>query len=248
MAISVNSTKVTSKEATQNMQAEKLCEHIKLTRKSWDQEQNKAQEGRLYRGRPAQRLQPEQARDKRGVLGLQGNRCHITTRVSPGPETSTARLAKQRQCDKQTTILQNESGNSNDCVVPRSDEILVELSKILVFRDKDPFINAVCTKRRSRPAKETDKKFTREQRRADVKNAYFRKSLMTAGERALDEGKAANSRKQSCAKSNGNKDSSVTSTESDNEIHKQASQVEQLETKSLELFNKECSQESCKKE
>lgn len=240
MAMSVNSTKATSKETTQSIQAEKLCEHIKLTRKTWDQEQNKVHEGKLYRGRPTQRLQPEQARDKRGVLGLQGNRCHIATRVSPGPEASTARLAKQRQCDKQTTVLQNESGSSNDYVVPKADEILVELHKILVFRDKDPFINAVCTKRRSKP-KGTDKKLSREQGRVNVKNGYFRKSSMTAGERALDEGKAANSSKQSCAKSNGNKDGSVTSTESDNEIHTQASQAAQLETKSIELFNKECS-------
>lgn len=245
--MSVNSTEAARKEGTESIQAKKLSEHIKLTRKPWGQEQSKVQEGKLHRGRPAQGLKPEQAREKRRVLELQGNRCHITARVSPGPETSTARFAAQRQCDKQTMVLQHESGSSNGYNVPKADEILVELHKILVFRDKDPFINAVCTKRRSKP-KGTDRKLSREQRRADVKNAYFRKSFMTAGERALDEGKAANSSKQCCAKSNGVKNASETSTGGYNEIHTRASQTEQLETKSIELFNKECSYESEKKQ
>ena len=39
-----------------------------------------------------------------------------------------------------------------------------------------------------------EKKMPR-QRRTEVKNAYFRKTSKTAGEKALDEGKAANSGK-----------------------------------------------------
>ncbi|KAJ7340222.1 hypothetical protein OS493_002954 [Desmophyllum pertusum] len=242
MAMSV---KASSKETTVNSQAKKLCDHIKLTRKTWNSDQNKAQEGKLYRGRP-QIFKPEQARDMQGSFGLQGNRCHIATRITPGLETSTARLAKQRgHNDKQTIILQQERGIHSNAgyAVPKADEILVELHKILVLGDKDPFINAVCTKRRSKP-KGIDRKMSREHRRADVKNAYFRKTTRTAGERALDEGKAAISSKQGCAKSKGN-NSSETSTEMDNES---CTEAERLETTSLELANKECSQESAKKE
>ena len=236
----MNSTETTSKEETGSIQAKKLCEHIKLTRKSVNKEQNKAQEGKLCRGRPAR---TEQASDKQGVLALQGNRCQISTRVSPAPETSTVRFAKQHQCDKHTTALKKGTDSSNDHIVPKADEILVELHKILVFRDQDPFINAVCTKRRLRP-KGVDRKFSREQRRTDVKNPYFRKSSRTVGERALDEGKAANSSKQGCTKSNENTKSSETSSEIDNEISTRASQAEGIETKSVEVFNKECPHES----
>lgn len=236
MEMPVNSTETTRKEETGAIQAKNLCEHIKITRKSMNQEHNKVQEGKLCRGRPAR---TEQASDKRGVLALQGNRCQISTRVSPAPETSTVRFVKQHQCDKQTTALKKGTGRSNDRIVPKADEILVELHKILVFRDQDPFINVVCTKRRSRP-KGVDRKFSREQRRADVKNAYFRKSSRTVGERALDEGKAANSSKQGFAKSNENTKSSETSSEIENEVSTRASQAEGIETKSVEVFNKEC--------
>lgn len=241
MAMSVKSTKATTKEATVKNQAKKICEHIKLKRKTWDVGQNKAvHEGKLYRGRPAQK--PEQPRDKRGAIGLQGNRCHIATRITPGPETSTVRLAKQPQNEKQTTVLRHESGSSNhEYFVPKADEILVEVHKVLVFRHEDPFINAVCNKRRSNPAKESDGEFSRERCRAEVKNAYFRKSSKTAGERALDEGKAANSSRQGYAKGAGNKNE--TSTEIDNDIPPGAGRVE---TKSVELFTKEHSRESVK--
>ena len=219
------------------------CEHIKLTRKNWDARQNKGvQEGKLYRGRPAQN--PAPPRDKRRAFGLQGNRCLIATRITPTPETSTVRLAEDRQGDKQTTVLRHESGSSNhEYFVPKADEILVEVHKVLVFRHEDPFINAVCNKRRSKPAKQSDGRFSKERGRVDVKNAYFRKSLKTAGERALDEGKAANSSRQGYAKGTGNKNE--TSTEIDNDIPTGA---ERVETKSVELFNKEYSRESVKTE
>lgn len=231
--MSVESTGTRGKKGAANYQKKEICEHIKLTKKTWDFEQNKCQEGKLYRGRP-QRLNTEQAREHRGALRLQGNRCYITETITPSSDISAARRAKQDFCDKQTTVLRHESGTSNDYTVPKADEILVELHKILVFRDKDPFINAVCSKRRSKP-KGTERKFSREQRRVQVKNAYFRKTTMTAGELALDKGKAANSSKQVRARNNA-QDSSETSKERDKES---CTGAERLETKSIELFNKE---------
>ena len=216
------------------------CEHFKLTRKNWDATQNKAlHQGKLHRGRPAQK--PEHPRDKQGVFRLQGNRCQIAKKITPGPETSAVRLAKQRQGGKQTTVLRQENGSSNEYFVPKADEILVEVHKVLVFRHEDPFINAVCNKRCSKSAKESDGRFYRELCRADVKNAYFRKSLKTAGERALDEGKAANSSRQEYAKGAENKNE--MNPETDNDIPTGA---EREETKSVELFNKGNSSESGK--
>ena len=210
--MSVNSTQATTKQAMAKNQAKMMC--IMLTRKTWDARQRKAvQEGKLYRGRPAQK--PEQPRDKQGAFRLQGNRCHIATRITPGPETSTVRLTKQRQGGKQATILRHESGSSNEYFVPKADEILGEVHKVLVFRHENPFINAVCNKRCSKPAKESDGRFSREFCRADVKNAYFRKSLKTAGERALDEGKAANSSRQGYIKEAGNKNDACSMTDND---------------------------------
>lgn len=203
--MSVDSTRATTKQATAKHQSKMISDrHIQLMRKNWGARQNKAvPEGKLYRGRPAQT--PEHTRDKPGAFKLQVNRCHIATRITSGPETSTVRLAKQRQGGKQTTALRDESSSSNKYFVPKADEILVEVHKVLVFRHENPFINAVCNKRCSKPAKESDGRFSREVCRADVKNAYFRKSLKTAGERALDEGKAANSSRQGYAKGAGSK-------------------------------------------
>lgn len=240
MAMSVDSTQATTKQATAKHQAKMICEHIKLTRKNWDARQNKAvQEGKLYRGRPAQK--PEQPSDKKGAFRLQGNRCHIATRITPGPETSKVRLAKQRQGGKQTAVLRNESGSSNECFVPKADEILVEVHKVLVFRHEDPFIYAVCNKRCSKSAKESDGRFSREFCRADVKNAYFRKSLKTAGERALDEGKAANSSRHGYIKGAGNKNKASSVT-----YNGIPAGAEREETKIVELFNKEDSPEAGK--
>lgn len=202
--MSVNSTRATTKQATVKYQPKMIYEHIQLTRKNWDAIETKAvPEGKLYRGRPAQT--PEQARDKPGAFRLQVNRCHIATRITPRTETSTVRLAKQGQGDKRPTVLRDESGSSNKYFVPKADEILVEVHKVLVFRHENPFINAVCNKRCSKPAKESDGRISREVCRADVKNAYFRKSLKTAGERALEEGKAANFSRQGYVKGTGNK-------------------------------------------
>ena len=204
MAMSVDSTQATTKQPRAKHQPKINYEHIQLTRKNWDTRENKATpEGKLYRGRPAQN--PEQARDKPGAFRLQVNRCHIATKIMPASETSTVRPTKHRQGGKQTTVRREESDNSNEHIVPKADEILVEVDKVLVFRHEDPFINAVCNKRCSKPAKESDGRFSREFCRVDVKKAYFRRSLKTAGERALDEGKAANSSKQGYAKGAGNK-------------------------------------------
>ena len=209
--MSVDSPQATTKQETVNHQPKVIYEHIQLTRKNWDAKQNKVvPEGKLYRGRPSQT--PEQARDKPGAFRLQVNRCHIATRITPGSETSTVRLAKQRPGGKQTTALRDESSSSNEYFVPKADEILVEVHKVLLFRHEDPFINAVCNKRFSKLAKESDGRISRDVCRAYVKNAYFRKSSKTAGERALDEGKAANSSRQRSSKGAGNKNeaSSVT--------------------------------------
>ena len=233
MNTSVNSTQATTKEKTAKHQAKMICEHIKLTTNNWHAGRNKAvPEGKLCRGRPGQR--PEHPRDKQGTFRLQGNRCHIVTRITPGPETSTVRLVKQRQGGKQTTVLRHESGNSNGHFVPKADEILVEVHKVLVFRHEHPFINAVCNKRCSNSAKESDGRFSREFCRADVKNAYLRRSLKTAGERALDEGKAAISSRKGYAKGAGNKNKA--SLLPNNDIPESS---EREETKSVELFNNE---------
>ena len=239
MVMSVDSTQATTKQATAKHEAKMICKHIKLTGKNWDPRQNKAvPEGRLYRGRAAQK--PGQPRDEQEAFRLQGNSCHIATRITPGPETSTVPLAKQRQGSKQTTALRNESDSSNEYFVPKADEILVEVHKVLVFRHEDPFINAVCNKRCSKSAKERAGRFSREICR-DVKNAYFRKSFKTAGERALDEDKAANSSRQGYIKGAGNKDKASSMTYNDIPAG-----TEREETKIVELFNKQDSPKAWK--
>ena len=220
--------RATTTATTSTSHVKTICEHIKLERKNWDKQQNKTHEGKIFRGRP-QRSTLEEAGYMRETLGLDGNHCPIATRIRPGLTNSTAQLAaKQQNSHQRITVLQ-EGDSPDDYIVPRSDEILVEVKKILVFRDKDPYVNAVCAKRRSKP-KVNEKKISRE-RRAEVKNGYFRKTSMTVGERALNEGKAANSSKKG-AKSKG-KSCSETSTEITGE----------KETKGVELFNKECSQQ-----
>lgn len=239
MVMSMDSTQATTKQATAKHHAKMLSEHIKLTGKNWNPRQNKAvPEGKLYRGRAAQK--PGQPRDKQGAFRLQGNSCHIATRITPGPEPSTVPLAKQRQGGKQTKVLRDESDSSDEYFVPKADEILVEVHKVSVFRHEDPLINAVCNKRCSKSEKERDGRFSREFCR-DVKNAYFRKSLKTAGERALDEGKAANSSRQGYIKGAGNKDKASSTTYNDIPAG-----AEREETKHVELFTKQDSLEAGK--
>ena len=231
--MSEDSTQATTKQAKRKHEAKMICEHIKVTGKNWHATQNKAvQVGKLFRGRVAQK--PVQPRDQQGAFRLQGNRCHIATRNRPGPETSKVRLVKQRQGGKQTTVLRNESGSANEYFVPKADEILVEVHKVLVFRHEDPFINAVCNKRCSKSAKESEGRFSREFCRADVKNAYFRKSFKTAGERALDEGKAANCSRQGYIKDTGRKNKASSMSYSDI-----PADAEREETKRVELLNKQ---------
>ena len=208
MATSVETSKAT-KPITTNP-GKNIGEHLKIPRKTWNQQQSKVQEGKLCRGRP-QKSKQEEARSVRGTLGLSGKSCRIAARISQGASNSTAQLAAEQHSNsrQQTTVLQHEGDSADGYNTLRSDEILFELHKILVFRDKDPFINAVCAKRRSKP-KVNEKNIHREQR-TKVKNGYFRKTTMTVGERALDEGKVANSRKL-CANGQ-SKNSSGTSTE-----------------------------------
>ena len=180
-------------------QNKNICDHIKLTKRTWNDEREKRQEGKLRRGRP-QKLNTEQAKDHRETLELQGNRYYDATTIVQSLDISVARQAKQGDhSHKQSTVFKSANNRTNNYIVPKADEILVDLHKILVFRDRDPFINAVCTKRRSKP-KGTEKKFSREL--LLVKNAYFRKTSMTVGELALDKGKAANSSKQGRVRNN----------------------------------------------
>lgn len=234
MATSVGTSKAT-KTLTTNPD-KTICEHLKITRKTWNQQQSKSQEDKLCRGRPRKSKQ-EEARNTRGTLGLRGNRCHIATRTRQDASNSTAQLAaKQHNTGyQQTTVFQHEGDSADGYITPRSDEILFELHKILVFRDKDPFINAVCAKRRSKP-KVNEKKNIYRERKAEVKNGYFRKTAMTVGERAIDEGKAANSRTL-CVNGQA-KNSSGMSTE----IGKES------ETKDIELLDKDYSQKPTKKQ
>ena len=184
----------TSKAASQTNAklAKKTCKEIKVTRKAWDEHESKTR-GKLYRGRP-QRSQVVQTRNPEEALGLRGSQCVVGVRIDRCSPTSTAQLFDRQMCyDQQSTVAQHQSDSPGDSIVSKSDEILVELDKIFVFRDKDPYVGAVCAQRRSKPP-DMEKKMPR-QRRTEVKNAYFRKTSKTAGEKALDEGKAANSGK-----------------------------------------------------
>ena len=169
-----------------------MCKEIKVTRKAWDDHESKTR-GKLYRGRP-QRSKVDQTRNPEEALGLRGSQCVMGARIDRCSPTSTAQLFDRQMCyDQQSTVAKHESDSPGDSIVSKSDEILVELDKIFVFRDKDPYVGAVCAQRRSKPP-DMEKKMPR-QRRTEVKNAYFRKTSKTAGEKALDEGKAANSGK-----------------------------------------------------
>ena len=184
----------TSKAASQTNAklAKKTCKEIKVTRKAWDEHESKTR-GKLYRGRP-QRSQVVQTRNPEEALGLRGRQCVVGVRIDRCSPTSTAQLFDRQMCyDQPSTVAQHQSDSPGDSIVSKSDEILVELDKIFVFRDKDPYVGAVCAQRRSKPP-DMEKKMPR-QRRTAVKNAYFRKTSKTAGEKALDEGKAANSGK-----------------------------------------------------
>lgn len=132
-------------------QNKNICDHIKLTKRTWNDEREKRQEGKLRRGRP-QKLNTEQAKDHRETLELQGNRYYDATTIVQSLDISVARQAKQGDhSHKQSTVFKSANNRTNNYIVPKADEILVDLHKILVFRDRDPFINAVCTKRRSKP-------------------------------------------------------------------------------------------------
>ena len=184
----------TSKAASQTNAnlAQKMCKEIKVTRKAWDDHESKTR-GKLYRGRP-QRSKVDQTRNPEEALGFIGSQCVMGARIDRCSPTSTAQLFDRQMCyDQQSTVAKHESDSPGDSIVSKSDEILVELDKIFVFRDKDPYVGAVCAQRRSKPP-DMEKKMPR-QRRTEVKNAYFRKTSKTAGEKALDEGKAANSGK-----------------------------------------------------
>lgn len=184
----------TSKAASQTNAklAKKTCKEIKVTRKAWDEHESKTR-GKLYRGRP-QRSQVVQTRNPEEALGLRDSQCVVGVRIGRCSPTSTAQLFDRQMCyDQPSTVAQHQSDSPGDSIVSKSDEILVELDKIFVFRDKDPYVGAVCAQRRSKPS-DMEKKMPR-QRRTEVKNAYFRKTSKTAGEKALDEGKAANSGK-----------------------------------------------------
>lgn len=210
-------------------QNKNICDHIKLTKRTWNDEREKRQEGKLHRGRP-QKLNTEQAQDHRETLELQGNRYYDATTIVQSLDISVARQAKQGGHNhKQSTVFKSTDKGTNNYIVPKADEILVDLHKILVFRDRDPFINAVCTKRRSKP-KGTEKKFSREQRRVLVKNAYFRKTSMTVGELALDKGKAANSSKQGRVRNN------LKNSEGNN---KSCNDSERPETNNVGIVDKE---------
>ena len=184
----------TSKAASQTNAklAKKTCKEIKVTRKAWDEHESKTR-GKLYRGRP-QRSQVVQTRNPEEALGLRGRQCVVGVRIDRCSPTSTAQLFDRQMCyAQQSTVAKHESDSPGDSIVSKSDEILVELDEIFVFRDKDPYVGAVCAQRRSKPP-DMEKKMPR-QRRTEVKKAYFRKTSKTAGEKALDEGKAANSGK-----------------------------------------------------
>lgn len=182
MEKSVERVKARKTVTTEANQDDKICEHIIITRKTWNQQQTRTQEGKLCRGRPQLSQKKETKHTARVALALEGDRCYIVKTIRPDALNS---AAQQHQNTQQTT------DSTGSYIVPRSDEILFELQKILVFREEDPFINAVCAKRRSKPKVDEEKNFR--QRRADIKNGYFRKTTMTVGERALDEGRAANS-------------------------------------------------------
>ena len=184
----------TSKAASQTNAnlAQKMCKEIKITRKAWDDHESKTR-GKLYRGRP-QRSKVDKTRNPEEALGLRGRQCVMGARIDRCSPTSTAQLFDRQMCyDQPSTVAQHQSDSPGDSIVSKSDEILVELDKIFVFRDKDPYVRAVCAQRRSKPP-DMEKKTPR-QRRTEVKNAYFRKTSKTSGEKALDEGKAANSGK-----------------------------------------------------
>lgn len=173
--------------------AKKMCKEIKVTRKAWDDHESKTR-GKLYRGRP-QRSKVDPTKKREEALGLKGSQCFVGARIDRCSPTSTAQFFDKKRCyDQQSTVAQHQSDSPGDSIVSKSDGILVELDKIFVSRDKDPYVGAVCAQRRSKPP-DMEKKMPR-QRRTDVKNAYFRKTSKTAGEKALDEGKAANSGKR----------------------------------------------------
>lgn len=114
--------------------AVKMCKEVKVTRKVWDDQK------KLFRGRP-QRSKIDQTRNPEEALGLRGSQCVMGARIDRCSATSTAQLFdKKRRYDQQSTVAQHGSDSPGDCIVSKSDEILVELDKIFVFRDKDPYV------------------------------------------------------------------------------------------------------------
>lgn len=122
-------------------QNKNICEHIKLTKRTWNDEREKRREGKLRCGRP-QKLNTEQAKNHGETLELQGNRYYDATTIVQSLDISVARQAKQGDhSHKQSTVFKSANNRTNNYIVPKADEILVDLHKILVFRDRDPFIN-----------------------------------------------------------------------------------------------------------
>lgn len=111
-------------------QNKNICDHIKLTKRTWNDEREKRQEGKLHRGRP-QKLNTEQAKNHGETLELQGNRYYDATTIVQSLDISVARQAKQGDhSHKQSTVFKSANNRTNNYIVPKADEILVDLHKI----------------------------------------------------------------------------------------------------------------------
>lgn len=111
-------------------QNKNICEDIKLTKRTWNDEREKRREGKLRRGRP-QKLNTEQAKNHGETLELQGNRFYDATTIVQSLDISVARQAKQGGHNhKQSTVFKLANNRTNNYIVPKADEILVDLHKI----------------------------------------------------------------------------------------------------------------------
>ena len=111
-------------------QNKNICDHIKLTKRTWNDEREKRQEGKLHRGRP-QKLNTEQAKNHGETLELQGNRYYDATTIVQSLDISVARQAKQGDHNhKKSAVFKSANNRTNNYIVPKADEILVDLHKI----------------------------------------------------------------------------------------------------------------------
>lgn len=95
-------------------QNKNICDHIKLTKRTWNDEREKRQEGKLHRGRP-QKLNTEQAKDHGETLELQGNRYYDATTIVQSLDISVARQAKQGDhSHKQSTVFKSANNRTNN--------------------------------------------------------------------------------------------------------------------------------------